>query len=339
MTNGVATGPILALDMGASRIRVGVVTPDGEILARTGGRTPGSQGVAAIVEACRSNLSAARDRLDQATRDALVGISISAPGPVDARNGRLVDPPNIGAGIRDVPLAAPLSEALDLPAVMERDTNVAALGELTYGAARGARDFLYLTVSTGLGGAIVADGKLYGGAGGYAGEIGHLPVALDWPPCGCGGVGHLEAASSGSGILRQAMIAIDEGRAPGLAALAERVGRSALEARDIADAEDAGDEAAAAIMDLARRSFAAAVVGLVNTFNPELIVVGGSIAVAQGDRLLEPARQEVERVAFRMSRAGVRIVPAKLGDDVGLIGGQPLFALRGGDVRGSKAET
>jgi glucokinase len=328
MTNGVATGPILALDMGASRIRVGVVTPDGEILARTGGRTPGSQGVAAIVEACRSNLSAARDRLDQATRDALVGISISAPGPVDARNGRLVDPPNIGAGIRDVPLAAPLSEALDLPAVMERDTNVAALGELTYGAARGARDFLYLTVSTGIGGAIVTRGELFGGADGLAGEIGHLPIGLDWPPCGCGGAGHLEAASSGSGIARQARLAIEAGQAPGLARLAADVGAENLDARRIAEAEEAGDADAAAIMDFARRAFTSAIVGLVDVFNPELIVIGGSLARAQGERLLGPARREVERVAFRVPGERVRIVPAALGDDVGLLGAQPLLARR-----------
>jgi glucokinase len=326
----IAAGPILALDMGASRIRVGVVTPDGAILARADGRTPGSQGAQAIVEACRAHLTAIRNGLDEATRTALVGIAISAPGPVDIRSGTLVDPPNIGPGIRDVPLAAPLSEALGLPSVMDRDTNVAALGEQTFGAARGASDFLYLTVSTGLGGAIVANGELYGGADGFAGEIGHLPVALDWPPCGCGGSGHLEATSSGSGIVRQALSAVDEGRAPHLASLVEAVGRVHFEARHVAQAEDDRDEVATAIMTLARRSFAAAMVGLVNTFNPELVVVGGSIAVAQGDRLLEPARQEVRRVAFRMPGGLVRIVPAALGDDVGLLGGQPLFGLRGG---------
>jgi glucokinase len=332
MSIDVAAGPILALDMGASRIRVGVVTPDGGILVRADGRTPGSKGATAIVEACRDHLIAVMDRLDDATRAALVGIAISTPGPVDARAGTLVDPPNIGPGIRDVPVAAPISDALGLPAVMDRDTNVAALGELTYGAARGARDFLYVTVSTGLGGAIVADGRLYGGADGFAGEIGHLPVALDWPPCGCGGVGHLEATSSGSGIVRQALLAVDAGQAAGLVALVERVGRAGLEARHVADAEDTGDPDASQIMDLARRSFAAGLVGLVNTFNPELIVVGGSLAAAQGERLLEPARRAVATTAFRVPGARARIVPAALGDDVGLLGGQPLFALRGVDA-------
>jgi glucokinase len=326
---GTASGPILALDLGASRIRVAVVTPDGRLLERGEGRTPGAEGGQAVVDACRALLAAVRDSLDEAVRTELVGIAISAPGPLDPYTGTLIDPPNIGAGVRDLPLATPLAEALGLPAVIERDTNVAALGEMTYGTARGAADFLYLTVSTGVGGAIVAGGELYGGADGLAGEIGHLPVALDWPPCGCGGVGHLEATSSGSGMVRQALIAVDDGRADGLAALVERMGRPALEARHIAEAADAGDNDAQAIIDLARQSFAAAMVGLVNTFNPELIVVGGSIAVAQGDRLLGPARREVERVAFRVPAARAKIVPAALGDDVGLVGGQPLFARRG----------
>jgi glucokinase len=330
---GAADGPILALDLGASRIRVAAVTPDGRVIDRDEGRTPGAEGAAAVLDACHRHLAGLRDHLDEQVRRALVGIAISAPGPLDPRTGTLIDPPNIGAGVRDLPLAAPLSESLGLPVVMERDTNVAALGELTYGVARGARDFLYVTVSTGLGGAIVADGRLYGGADGFAGEIGHLPVALDWPPCGCGGTGHLEAASSGSGIVRQALIAVDTGGAPGLEALVRRVGRQALEARHVAEAEDAGDPAAATIMDLARRSFATGMVGLVNTFNPELIVVGGSLAAAQGDRLLEPARRAVATVAFRVPAATVRIVSAALGDDVGLVGGQPLFALRGNDSR------
>jgi glucokinase len=325
----VASGPILALDLGASRIRAAVVTPTGEIVGRTQGRTPGQAGPQAVVDACRTQLESVRDTIDPALGVALVGLSISAVGPLDPRTGTLLDPPNVGPGIHDVPLTAPLSKALRLPAAIARDTNVAALGELTFGAARGARDFLYLTVSTGIGGAIVSQGELYGGADGLAGEIGHLPVGLDWPPCGCGGSGHLEATSSGSGIVRQALLAADGGSAPTLAELVEKVGRANLEARHIADAEEAGDDAAAGIMSFARRSFAAAIVGLVNVFNPELIVVGGSLGAAQGDRLLEPARREVKQVAFRAAGARVRIVPAALGDDVGLLGGQPLFARHG----------
>jgi glucokinase len=332
----VATGPVLALDLGASRIRVAAVAPDGGLSARADARTPGAEGPDAVVQACIERLRGVVEALDRDARTSLAGIGIAAPGPVDPRIGTLIEPPNVGPGFRDVALAGPVAEALRLPVVLERDTNVAALGEATYGAARGVRDFLYLTVSTGIGGAIVAGGELYGGADGVAGEIGHIAVDIDGPPCGCGANGHLEAISSGSGIARQARMAIEAGTAPGLARIAERLAPAPLEAHHVADAEDAGDEAATTIMAGARRAFAAALVGLVNIFNPALIVVGGTIAREQGDRWLAPAREAVERYAFRVPRERVRIVEAALGDDVGLLGAQPLVALGGHVIEGAR---
>ena len=331
-----ATGPVLALDLGASRIRVAAVSPAGRLDAWADARTPGAQGPTAVVEACIERLRGVLEALDPETRRSLAGIGIAAPGPVDPRSGVLIEPPNVGPGFRDIPLGGPIADALGLPVVLERDTHVAALGEATYGAARGVRDFLYLTVSTGIGGAIVANGELYGGADGVGGEIGHLMVDLDGPPCGCGANGHLEAISSGSGIARQARMAIDAGTAPGLARIAERLAPAPLDARDVAAAEDAGDHAAGAIMDRARLAFGAALVGLVNVFNPELIVVGGTIAREQGERWLGPARDAVAQQAFRVPRERVRIVPAVLGDDVGLLGAQPLLGLGGHVIEGRR---
>jgi glucokinase len=323
----IANGPVLALDLGASRIRVAAVTPAGALLARDDARTPGDEGPQAVVNECIERLRGVVERLDPETRRALAGIGIAAPGPVDPHSGILIEPPNVGPDFHDVALAAPIRDALGLPVVLDRDTHVAALGEQAFGAARGTTDFLYITVSTGIGGAIVAGGELYAGADGVAGEIGHLVVDLDGPPCGCGANGHLEAIASGSGIVRQARMAIQAGQAPGLAAIVDRIAPRRLEARDVAEAEDAGDEQAHAIMDYARRSFAAAVVGLVNVFNPELIVIGGTLARAQGERWIGPAREAVATKAFRVPRERVRIVEAELGDDVGLIGAQPLLGL------------
>ena len=325
--------PVLALDLGASRIRVAVVAPDGRILARRDGRTPGANGPDAVVAACIDHLRAVRDDAGPAIAGRLAGVGLSAPGPVDPRAGTLVEPPNIGPGFRDVQFAAPIGLALDLPAALERDTHVAALGELAFGVARGSRDFIYLTVSTGFGGAIVVGGRLYGGPDGMAGELGHLPVDLDGPPCGCGGRGHIEALCSGSGIARLATEAVRSGRSPALAARLAARAPGPLAGRDVAEAADAGDSEAMAIMDRARRAFAALLVGLVDAFAPERIVVGGSLADAQGERLLGPAREAVATTAFRIPRDRVQIVPAALGDDVGLVGAVPLLALRGHSTR------
>lgn len=326
-----ATTPatVLALDLGGTRIRAAVVAPNGEILSRTDRRTPSGEGPDAVIQACIEELRAAADAVEPGVRRQIAGLGLASPGPLDPRSGILVEPPNFGPGFVDVPFRDPIAKALGLPAALERDTNVAGLAEMTFGAARGARDFLYLTISTGVGGSVVIGGRIYEGPDGVAGELGHIPVALHGPVCGCGGVGHVEAFASGAGMAKIAAEAIAHGQAPGLAARAAAIAPRLLEARDIAELADAGDLEASEIIETGRRAVAQLLVGLVNTFNPEVIVIGGAIAQGQGDRLLGPARATVAKWAFRIPSARVRIIPAELGDDVGLLGAVPLFALRG----------
>ncbi|MFL5749760.1 MAG: ROK family protein [Chloroflexota bacterium] len=318
----------LALDLGASRIRAGVVDGTGRVVSRAQARTPVEAGPQGVLATSISMLRRVRDEATPAVREEIVGVGIAAPGPLDVVAGSLVEPPNMPRSFRGAALAAPISAALSLPAVLERDTHVAALAEWSFGAARGLNDFLYITVSTGIGGAIVAGGRLIAGPDGVAGELGHLLVEIDGPPCGCGARGHLEAIASGSGIARAATAAIAAGSAPGLAVIAASRGRG-LDARDVAESEEDGDEAAAKIMERARRAFAESCVSLVDILNPERLVVGGSLARNQGERWLQPARDHVAAVAFRVPRARVAIVSADLGDDVGLVGALPLL------VRGS----
>jgi glucokinase len=279
------------------------------------------------VRACIEALEGARAGVPAEVREALAGVGISSPGPVDPFRGIVVQTPNMGPDFHDVPIAEAIQKALGLPAFLERDTNVAALGEMAFGAARDCRDFIYLTVSTGVGGAIVANGRIFHGPDGTAGELGHTPVAME-EVCGCGGVGHLEAFAGGNAMARKARQAVAEGRSPFLAARAAQKGVDALEARDVAEGEDAGDEACAQIMERGRRAFAVACVGFVDALNPSRIVVGGAIADGQGERLLGPARVEVATTAFRTPGSRVKIVPAELGADVGLAGCHPLVIAR-----------
>jgi glucokinase len=300
---------VLALDLGASRIRTAVVLDDGSLLGRHDGRTPraASELIAACIDALRAPLAAVR----QAGARPPEALAISAPGPLDPRRGIFLDPPNLDRSVWRLPLAARLGEALGLPALLERDTQVAALGEGAFGAARGLTDYVYLTVSTGVGGAVVSDGRLLRGPDGLAGELGHLTVDVDGPLCGCGARGHLEAFISGTAIVNAAHAA----------------GQQVADAREVAAAEEAGRAWAGTIMDEARGAFAAAAVSIVDVFNPQRVIVGGGVAIGQGDRLLEPAREAVQRLAFRGQAARVEIVPAELGDDVGLVGGLALVRL------------
>jgi glucokinase len=289
-----------------------------------------AQGPAAILRACVEALTAARDGAPREIREAIVGVGISSPGPVDPWRGIVLQTPNMGPDFNEVPISAEVGRALDLPAFLDRDANVAALGEMAFGAARGCLDFIYLTVSTGVGGSIVSEGRIFHGPDGTAGELGHTPVAMDGL-CGCGAVGHLEAFLGGAAMARIARQAVAEGRSPFLTALAENDGVDSIDAKDIAEGEDSGDETCHAILERGRRAFAVACVGFVDALNPTRIVVGGSISDAQGARLLYPARAEVAATAFKMPRSRVQIVQAELGPDVGLAGCHPLVIARLGD--------
>lgn len=244
-------------------------------------------------------------------------------------------PPNVAA-LHDAPLADEIENRLGLPAYLERDTNVAALAEHWRGVARGCRDFIYVTVSTGLGGALYLDGRLLLGPDGTAGEIGHVCLIADGgPPCGCGGSGHLEAIVSGSGLAAGARDALQADLSTRLVGpsefLAARAAAGPLTGKDVADGELAGDQVCEALMERARRAFAIACVGWVNAFNPERIVVGGTIADRQGERLLNPARAEVAATGLSSPSKRVQIVPSSFGDDVGLVGSWPLVAERHGN--------
>jgi len=301
--------------------------------------TPSGQGADAIVGACIETLRASLDAAESAG-PAVAGVGISSPGPVDPSSGVVLEPPNFGPGFRDVPLAARIGEALGLPAFLDRDTNVAALGEHAFGAARGIDDFIYLTVSTGVGGAIVTGGDLLHGPDGLAGELGHVPVSFDGPRCGCGGIGHVEAYAAGASLAREAEVLARTGASPFLVARSRgrRTGDD-LSAKDVAEGAIAGDPACVRLMDLARRAVATACVGYVNAFNPHRIVIGGSIAEHEGDRLLGPVRAAIASEAFEVLARPVTVVPAGLGGDVSLAGAQPLVMRRLGAWTGPNDRT
>lgn len=318
-TDGVA----LALDLGGTQIRAAAVGADGSVRHRVHSPTPVGRGPEAIVSACTDRLSEVRNAAVRESDAPIIGVGISAPGPVDPFRGIVVDPPNLGRAFRDIPLAERMEQALGFPAFLDRDTQVAAMGEGTFGAAQGCTDYIYVTVSTGIGGAIVSDGRLLRGPDGTAGEIGHLLVDRTGPPCGCGARGHLEAIASGIAIARSARAAAERGESPALAEVITAAGPR-FGAREVVAAAQDGDAVATAIIADACDAFALSCVTLVDLFDPKLLVVGGSLAWGLGDRLLAPARDAVARLAFRLPARRVHIVPTMLGDDVGLVGASVL---------------
>jgi glucokinase len=313
--------PVLALDLGGTQLRTAVVLADGRLVARRAAATPRAD-AETVLAACVAALSVTLQQASAAGAERPRALGISAPGPLDPFAGVLLDPPNLDRSLWNFPLAARLGEALGMPVTIALDVHAAALAEGRFGAAVGLTDYVYLTISTGVGGAVVTGGRLMRGPDGLAGELGHLSIDIDGPPCGCGARGHLEAIASGTGIARAA----------------RELGLGEIDAVSVAAAEESGDQVAASIMGRARDAFAAALVTIVDVFNPQRVIVGGGIALGQGDRLLEPGRAAVRTLAYRRQAQRVAIVPATLGDDVGLIGALAIVDLDSVGDDGSSQE-
>ena len=213
----VADRSILAIDLGGTQIRAAHVSPDLTVSCRRALETRDEEGVEAVIDRICAAARSVREDAQRAGLADPVGIGISSPGPLDPWNGVVIAPPNL-AGWLNIPLAARVEEAVGLPTYLERDTNAAVMGEWRFGAAKGADDVIYVTVSTGIGGGLVLDGRPLIGKDGTAGEIGHITVDLDGPLCGDGQPGHAEAIGSGRAIAREGRALLARGEAPGLAA-------------------------------------------------------------------------------------------------------------------------
>jgi glucokinase len=322
-----AERPVLAVDLGGTQIRAAVITPDLAVHERRAVPTADEDGVEAVVGRIVRLAAEVRDAAARAGLPDPAGVGISSPGPLDPWAGVVRIPPNL-KGWRDVPLAPRVAAALDLPAFLERDTNVAVMAEWRYGAGAGSRSVIYITVSTGIGGGAILDNRPLIGPDGTAGEIGHMTVDVDGPTCGCGGIGHVEAIASGTALAREG--ALMAARSPDsplgrLAASGEEV-----DAELVARAAAEGDAACAALLERAWVAIGATCATLVNLLDPQVIVIGGSIA-EHHPRLFEVVREELRRRAFPILLDRVRIEPAALGGDVSLIGALPIVNDRIGD--------
>lgn len=236
---------------------------------------------------------------------------------MDARTGIVRFTPNI-PGWTEVPLRDLMAGDFGVPTFVANDANLAALGEYRFGAGKGVRDLVYLTISTGIGGGILIDGRLFEGGQGLGGEVGHMIVEPNGPRCGCGGYGCLEAVASGTAIAREARVAVERGIPSALSQLADRP--EALTAREVVQAASQGDELARRILEQAGRYIGLAIVSLMYLFNPALVILGGSVAIGAGDLLMAPLRQTVRERSQRVYWENTPIVPAALEDDVVLLG-------------------
>jgi glucokinase len=295
-------GSVLAFDIGGTKLAAGVVDAAGTVhsfaVVPTDAARGPEDGMRRLFELGRRTVSESGIPWEQIE---LIGIGCG--GPLDPVSGVLIAPPHL-TGWVDVPLVERAEEALGRPAVLENDATAAAAGEHRFGAGAGTSNMIYLTISTGVGGGSVVDGRLYRGASGNGGELGHVTVDWQGRVCrGCGRRGCLEAYVSGTSIAERAAEA----------------GLTGATAADVAAAAREGDARAIAVWDETVEALACGVTSIVNLFDPELVVVGGGVS-ATGEQLLAPVRERVHAQAMDPAGRSVRIVTAALGDRVGVVG-------------------
>lgn len=316
----------LGIDVGGTKVAVGLVTGEGRVLSHVreptaeARRSPGI--LASLVRLSRR--AAAEAGVEWGS---LAAAGIVLPGPTDPRGPTMLAAPTIPE-LEGVPLSPSLGVELGLPLAGDNDANAIALAEARFGAARGARVAVYLTISTGIGGGVVADGQLFRGASGTAGEFGHLVVEPDGEPCACGGAGCLETVASGPAIARRARRLLPRHPESVLADRSWRAGRS-WDAHLLADAARQGDAMALHVWEDVGERLGLAVASIINLFDADCVVLGGGVMGA-ADLLLPTLRQVAAERAMPVLGRPVSVAPAALGEDAGIVGAAALGMAGGG---------
>jgi glucokinase len=307
----------LTVDLGGTRIRAARCRADGTIESRTELMTRAALGADAVIE-----------RIEQALRrvwpeanpggevDTVKAISVVAPGPVDPWTGVIFIAPNL-PGFVDIPLRDRLAAIFHVPVYIGNDANLAGLAEWRFGAARGHQDVVYLTISTGIGGGVIADGKPLLGSRGLGAELGHTTADVNGERCLCGNIGCIEWLASGTGIVRQAVRRLRAGE-PSLMTELAQGNLDTINVEVVEKAASAGDALANDVFQCAFHALGLNVTSLLHIFNPSIVVIGGGVS-NMGDRLFKPLQASIAEHVMN-PRYLCPIVPAQLRGDVGLLG-------------------
>ena len=299
----------IGVDLGGTKMAVGVVDSDQHVHYQ--GREP-STGLSEdkLVEELAQELLEAK-----AARPDVLAAGLGIPATIDWDRGLAIHAVNLT--ITDVPIRDLMHERTGLPVFVDNDANVAALAEHLYGAGRGARNVVLLTIGTGIGGGLILDGEVYRGSTGAGAELGHIVIEEDGPPCqgNCPNHGCVEALASGTAIAKAGREAAE--RNPD-SALGKALAEGPIAGRTVTELALAGDEPAREVVAQAGRHIGVALSSLANIFDPDVFVIGGGVS-AVGDLLLDPAREELRSRALPpQNERPVKL--AELGPDAGMIG-------------------
>ena len=311
------TKPVVAVDIGGTKIMTALFSAEGNMLAKATLLTLSQEGVNAVIdrfcEAIKEMLES-----NKVTFSQLEAIGIACAGGIDTGKGIVVTPSPHLPGWADLPLADIVKKKTGVVTYVVNDASAAALGEQRYGVGKGIKNLVLLTLGTGIGGGIIIDGNLYLGARGGAGELGHMTVEAGGPKCGCGNTGCLEKFASGTAISNDVIGWIQRGQDSSLIDMAG--GEVAkITAEMVGAAARKGDKLAQDVIARAAYYLGVGMVNIVNIFNPEMLVIGGGVAEL-GEIIIASGRKMVAARAFSINSQSVRIVIGQLGNEAGVYG-------------------
>lgn len=298
----------VGVDLGGTKIYTALSDKEGNILNELVIPTEAEKGPSHIVDKIKYSIKQVSRNIDKGR---IKAIGIGSPGPLDIKNGLIAEPPNLP--FKNYNIVKDLNEEFNVPVFLDNDANVATLSEYMFGAGEGTNNMVYVTVSTGVGGGAILNGKIYRGSTGNALEVGHTTINRGGSRCGCGNRGCVEATTSGTAIMKAAQDAIKSNVETSLKDYEE------VTAKEVFIEASKGDKVSIEILDETLSYLGIAIANYANTFDPDLIVIGGGVAGA-GQIVFDKINEEMERRCLKTILNNCKVVSSKLGNKVGILG-------------------
>lgn len=301
---------VVGIDLGGTKISGAVASFNGDIFSKYTLATKAEEGEMAVLQRIISVIE--KVILDSKVDiDKIAAIGIGSPGPLDAKEGKIITTPNLP--FKNFNVVNPLRDKFNIPVYLDNDANAAAIGEYVFGAGKGTNNMVFITVSTGIGGGAVLNGKIYRGNTSNALEIGHTTLEKDGPLCNCGNYGCAEALASGTAIGRAAREEVAKGVDTSLVAYED------ITAYEVFKEAEKGDKIAKKVLDKALSYLGICVANVIASFDPEMVIIGGGVSKG-GNIVFERVKEVVNERCFKAMAESTKIVPAALGIDAGVIG-------------------
>lgn len=302
---------VIGVDLGGTKITTAISDLTGEIIEKTTLATGSALGEEVVLGRIFDSISMVLEASEISEED-VRAIGIGAPGPLDSEKGIIITTPNLP--FKNYNLVKPIEERFGIKTYLDNDANAAAIGEYTFGAGKGTKNLIYITVSTGVGGGAILNGRPYRGNTSNALEVGHMTIEpFSKYRCNCGKYGDVESLASGTAIAKRAKEAVEEGRETSLKDVEN------ITSYEVHQAYLEGDQVAIEILDTALEYMGIAIANLIVNFDPEMIVIGGGVTKI-GDLFFDKVRESAKKRSFEFMFNSTKIVPSKLGQESGVVG-------------------